>query len=218
MGSKKLKRLNRGAMFVALILALVAGVSWFLLTQGYEVGIMKPKQVMNTRNSIQYKSIEALMEKADLVVYGKPRNSVRESETEAFVPETGMAGRFYSAAQFQVDKTLKGKPEEGPKSAGGSNPTPEANGIKVFQEAYYYENVLYVLEGYTPMKKDRSYVLFLRYDRLAGGYWILGEQQGKYNVDGADRAENEYAVSDEHYKKLKEELNKLASEFKLRDK
>lgn len=43
---------------------------------------------------------------------------------------------------------------------------------------------------YTPLVADAKYLLFLAWEPLRDGYWIVASHKGKINIDGKDTREN----------------------------
>jgi hypothetical protein len=149
-------------------------------------------------NHAVYTSVEELESNADLIVVGKTIKDFDRNKPFIRKNPKSRGGRgiaeFYTITPFEVKKVLKG-------SGNGT-------GISLIQPAVLIdqsnkqEKRLLILDDYTLLKKNSSYLLYLA--KTDGGmYGVLGVSQGKFNLDKTDKEEEEFEAKDEQYKELK---------------
>jgi hypothetical protein len=143
--------------------------------EGFDV-VRTPGQIIAPR------SLEAMIETADLIVIGRPSQSIAESTAITKRDSEGYLNTAASQTEFKVSQVLKGKLD--------------SKNILVGQQAAIVKEkgdatpVLMVLEEYQPLVKNAKYILFLK-KGLDGRPWYfpLGVYFGKINIDGNDQGE-----------------------------
>jgi hypothetical protein len=137
------------------------------------------------RNSGQIyapRDLEEMVNKADLVVIGKPSQGIAESTTIIKRDSAGYLNSAVSQTKFKVSRVLKGKLDSENILVGQ-----QAAIVKEKDDASY---TMLLLEDYQPLVKNAKYILFLK-KGLDGKPWYfpLGVYFGKINLDGKDQAE-----------------------------
>ncbi|WP_195576158.1 hypothetical protein [Paenibacillus sp. 1001270B_150601_E10] len=123
-----------------------------------------------------YSTGEKLFEGAELVVIGKPVTAFGDREIHLTRFATGVIEDFATFTEIHVEKVLKGPKED----------TTNLTVIEPVVEYQTYKGkVRLASEGYTPMKKDSRYLIFLKKNRT-GQYYVINMQEGKFNLDGTD--------------------------------
>ncbi len=128
------------------------------------------------------RSFEAMVESADLIVIGRPSQSLTESTAIVKRDSAGYLDSAVSQTEFKVSRILKG----------------QVDSKKIFvgqQAAIVKENgdvspLVVILEDYQPLVKNAKYILFLK-KGLDGRAWYfpIGVYFGKINLDGNDQGE-----------------------------
>ncbi len=143
--------------------------------EGFQV-LRTPGQIVAPR------SLEEMVDKADLIVIGKPSQSIAQSTAIVKRDREGYLSSAISQTEFKVSRVLKG--------------TLDSKKILVGQQAAIVkeegdiEPKMRVLHEYQPLVKNAKYILFLR-KGLDGSpsYFPSGVYFGKINIDGSDRGE-----------------------------
>lgn len=162
----------------------------------YTYQLFQPIQVIEIEaNTYQFKNVEDLEEKADLIVLGEVNQDFEEYEPTIYKNDFGRLEQFYTIVDFTVKKVFKGE---------------TLDSVPVIENAAmvtdFGQKQLFVHDGYTTMEEGKKYLLFLKKNDFDEGYWVMSITQGKYNVDGLDEKENAFSKTDDHYQKLKEEV------------
>lgn len=150
-----------------------------------------------------YSTGKQLFAGAHMVVIGQPFKDFEDRELHLTRFATGAIEDFGTFTEIHVEKVLKG-------------PKEDATNLTVFEPVAEYQTykgkVRLASEGYTPMKKDSRYLIFLKKNRT-GQYYVINMQSGKFNLDGTDPEDN---IDEGNYKQnIIEELNtNLAKELK----
>jgi hypothetical protein len=142
---------------------------------------------------VYYNNVDDLEAKADLIIVGASLKEFSEYIPTIIYNEFGRYENFYTITDVKVSKVLKGQYQN--------------NTIPVLQNAAIdkKEKVMLVDDGYSVMEKNKGYLLFLKKSPL-DGYYILGINQGKHNIDNTDNNEKETMKIDSLYKKLRQEV------------
>lgn len=142
---------------------------------------------------VYYNNVDDLEAKADLIIVGASLKEFSEYIPTIIYNEFGRYENFYTITDVKVSKVLKGQYQN--------------NTIPVLQNAAIdkKEKVMLVDDGYSVMEKNKGYLLFLKKSPLEG-YYILGINQGKHNIDNTDNNEKETMKIDSLYKKLRQEV------------
>ncbi|REK71384.1 hypothetical protein [Paenibacillus paeoniae] len=119
---------------------------------------------------------KALFSGADLVVIGKPIKDIEDREVLSKETSTGILMYIATSTEIKVEKVLKG-------------PKEDAVDLKVIEPVGLRQTFKgkerIAIEGYTAMKKDSQYLIFLSKNTF-GQYGVINMQAGKFNLDGTD--------------------------------
>jgi hypothetical protein len=143
---------------------------------------------------VYYNNVDDLEAKADLIIVGASVKEFSEYTPTITYNESGRYENFYTITDVKVSKVLKGQYQN--------------NTIPVLQNAAIdkKEKIMLVDDGYSVMEKNKGYLLFLKKSPLEG-YYILGINQGKHNIDNTDNNEKETMKKDSFYKNLRQEVS-----------
>ncbi len=142
--------------------------------------------------------IEEMIARSDIIVIGKPTQSITESKPIVRRDSEGYIIEAFSQTEFEVELAIKG--------------TSSSDTLLIGQQAaiVQYKNsprtVLEVFEDYQPLVQDAKYLLFLNKgwgDSLL--YFPVGVYYGKLNIDGTDQAENQIERSP-HFKSMRKDV------------
>jgi hypothetical protein len=132
--------------------------------------------------------LNTLEERSTLVVKAKfEGNRTLKEWTEISTDVVIATG---SESEIKVSKTLKGEIKS-------NSPY-----IKIYEPAYFKDNVFVSVEGYNLMNEEKEYILFLRPMKDDETYVIVGMYQGKYDLSSSELVK--YDKSIETYKDIKE--------------
>lgn len=127
-------------------------------------------------------SLENMVDKADLIVIGRPSQSIAESTPVIKRDSAGFLNTAYSLTEFKVSKVLKGDLDLKTIIVGQQ--------AAIIQEKGDVEPTLVVLEKYQPQVKNAKYILFLKKGlRNKSQFFPTGVYFGKLNIDGNDPGE-----------------------------
>jgi len=198
-------------VIVTVIMVLVFSFKTFSHNITQNSGNLKSKYtVLNTHaNYIKYGNLDELTAKADLIVIAKPYTEItNDKKYIKRFKDTNDIIDYHTISPVQVLKVIKGD-----KQLGNAK-------VSIFQRAVIldekYEqgrNILIKPEEYTVLKDGATYLLFLA--KIGDDqYSILGLNQGKMNIDGQDKDEQDLAEGIKHYSELKNSaLNKYKKEI-----
>lgn len=126
------------------------------------------------------KDVEDLIAKSDVIVIGKPTQSIAESTP---LIQRDFGGYAISQTEFKVERVLKG--------ASYSDTLLIGQQAAIVADRITGKSFLQVFYDYQPLVKNAKYILFLK-KGLNGSalYFPVGVYYGKFNVDGTDEAEN----------------------------
>lgn len=162
----------------------------------YTYQLLQPVQVVETEaNTYQFKSVDDLEEKADLIVQGEVSKDFEEYEPTIYRTDHGTFEQFYTIVEFKAKKVFKGE---------NLDTVPVIENAALVNE--FGQKTLYVHDGYTTMEKGIQYLLFLKKNDFDEGYWIMSITQGKFNEDNLDENEKSLVRNDDHFKNLKDEV------------
>lgn len=132
------------------------------------------------------KDVEDLIAKSDIIVIGKPTQSITESTP---LIQRDFGGYAISQTEFKVQRVLKG--------ASYSDTLLIGQQAAIVADRITGKSFLQVFDDYQPLVKNAKYILFLN-KGLNGSalYFPVGVYYGKFNVDGTDKAENKIENSD----------------------
>ncbi|GGG14183.1 hypothetical protein [Paenibacillus aceti] len=123
-----------------------------------------------------YSSAESLFSGADLVVIGSPLKKFEDREVLLKERSRGVIEYIVTSTEMNVEKVLKGPEEE----------TVHLNVIEPIGVRQTLRGKIRIaLDGYTAMKKDSRYLVFLSKNTF-GQYSVINMQAGKFNLDGTD--------------------------------
>lgn len=149
------------------------------------------------------KDVEDLIAKSDIIVIGKPTQSIRESTPLIQRDSEGYVTQAISQTKFKVQRLVKG--------------TLDSDRLLIGQQAAILadknigKTFLQVFDDYQPLVKNAKYILFLK-KGLNGSplYFPYGVYYGKFNLDDTDPAENK--IKDLDFKLIRKDVIKR---FKL---
>lgn len=135
------------------------------------------------------KDIKDLIAKSDIIVIGKPTQSITESTPLIQRDFEGYVTQAISQTEFKVERVLKG--------ALYSDTLLIGQQAAIVADRVTGKSFLKVFDDYQPLVKNAKYILFLK-KGLNGSplYFPVGVYYGKFNVDGTDQAENKIENSD----------------------
>lgn len=139
--------------------------------------------VVRTQGSITApRTLEEMVDKADLIVIGRPSQSIAESAALVKRDSEGYINEAISQTEFKVSRVLKGNLDSKNIFVGQQ--------AAIVKEKGDIEPTLLLLEEYQPLVKNAKYLLFLR-KGLDGSplYFPSGVYFGKINLDGNDQGE-----------------------------
>ncbi|MGG3280860.1 hypothetical protein [Paenibacillus solani] len=123
-----------------------------------------------------YSTAQALFSGADLVVIGSPIKDFEDREVILKERSRGIIEYIVTSTEINVEKVLKG-------------PKEDAVNLKVIEpigiRQTYRGKERIASDGYTAMRKDSQYVIFLG-ENTFGQYSVINMQAGKFNLDGTD--------------------------------
>lgn len=134
-------------------------------------------------------NIDDMISRSDLIVIGRPTQSVVESTPLIQRAPEGYVDEAISLTQFKIQRVLKGVPYSDTIAIGQQ--------AAIVTDSRTGKTFLQVLEDYQPLVKNAKYILFL--GKGANGsplYFPFGVYYGKVNTDGADRAEDKIEIPD----------------------
>lgn len=152
-------------------------------------------------NHALYASAEELASKADLIVVGKTPIGFEQGQSVGKFDDYGMISDYYTITPFQVKKLIKG--------SLSSREISIIQSAAIVQSPGETQKTLIMPEDYSPLKKNSSYILFLKeidgvmFPNLAGKYSIMAVNQGKFNVDKTDLEEQKLERKGDTYTELK---------------
>ncbi|WP_414619816.1 hypothetical protein [Calothrix sp. CCY 0018] len=149
------------------------------------------------------KDIEDLIAKSDIIVIGKPTQSIAESTPLIQRDSDGYISVAISQTEFKVQRAIKG--------ASSSDTLLIGQQAAIVPDKNTDKSVLRVFDDYQPLVKNAKYILFLK-KGLNGSplYFPTGVYYGKFNIDGADRSENK--IENPHFKSIRKDVMKRFKE------
>jgi len=128
-------------------------------------------------------NIDDMISKSDLIVIGKPTQSILESTPLIQRDSEGYVSEAISLTQFKIQRVLKGQPYADTIAIGQQ--------AAVLTDKRTAKTFLQVFDDYQPLVKNAKYILFLRKGlNNSPLYFPYGVYYGKVNVDGSDQAED----------------------------
>ncbi len=134
-------------------------------------------------------TFQAVAERADVIVIGKPLESLEESDTSK---TTSHPKQDFSITDFRVEGVAKGslQTDDVIKLGQYVSVVIDENYALPKEHKNWNERTLVVqsMDNYRPVQKDSTYILFLykRSDTDAEIYFPVYESFGRVNVDGTD--------------------------------
>ncbi|KOP68944.1 hypothetical protein AMS62_04235 [Bacillus sp. FJAT-18019] len=157
---------------ISLVLALILAACCFYYFAIYN----SVRDVYVSSDYVGYSTGNGLFNNAELVVIGSPTKDFEDREVHLTELPKGFVADIATFTEINVEKVLKG-PEEDAVSLTVIEP------IGVYQTFKGKKRIAY--EGYTEMKKDNKYLIFLKKNSY-GQYSVINMQAGKFNLDGTD--------------------------------
>lgn len=171
-------------------LILCAGTYYFAIYNTVRSGVVNSHGLY-----MGFESSDHLYEFSDLVVTGSTNESFNDRIHITTTFLTGATQDFYTITDLTVDKVIKGDVQ------------PKAT-IQVGEPISYEQTLIgkykSTIEGYTELKQNSKYLLFLKKNDQ-GLYFVIGSEVGKYNIDNTDPSDK--ASKNESKQKIKRELN-----------
>lgn len=187
----------------------------FALTLGLGTGIYiyADQNIVETRNlhggmMATYENYEDHLNSSDLVVIGEVVGEPKNVLTPFGEDNQYLDGHHLS--KIKISQVIKGE-ETIKKVTDVREPyfTVEKGLLPGEVETFYGD--------YTKMEKGNQYLLFLQWEDDWGAYGISSAHEGKFNLDGKDKAEQKMVQKNEKIKKLKEDILKNEKIKKLRE-
>jgi hypothetical protein len=137
--------------------------------------------VVRTEGSITApRSLTEMVDKSDLIVIGRPTQSVVESTALVKRDSEGYINEAISQTEFQVSRVLKGNFNLKKILVGQQAAIVKDKGDKAY--------AMLVFDDYQPLVKNSKYILFLRKGQNGSPlYFPSGVYFGQINVDGSDQ-------------------------------
>jgi hypothetical protein len=152
-------------------------------------------------------NFEDMIKKSDLVVIGRPLQSVAESTAHVRRTSDGYITHAYSETQFKVERVIKGSVPSATIQMGQSAAIVKEKGTT----GYFMD----VVEEFQPFVKNAKYVVFLKKGALSRPvYFPYGVYYGKVNLDGLDQGEK--ALDQKLDKSPGGELQRIRAQAKKR--
>jgi len=145
-----------------------------------------------------YESYEEHRDASNLVVIGElagvPKNVLTPFGSANQYPDG------HHLSKIKISEVLKGNEELNGKVIDVREPyyTVEKGILPGVVENYYGD--------YTKIEKGYKYLLFLSWEEDWGQYGVSSAHEGKFNIDGKDKVEQEIAQINEKVKKLREDI------------
>ncbi len=140
-------------------------------------------------DTIEPQTFRQVAEGADVIVIGKPLESLEASEVKR--QDDGMQGAV-SVSDFEIERVLKGDFQTGDTMSLGQDVAisdDERHRLPVGHKNWNRRSlVLTTPNNYRPVKKGSTYILFLykRNDAGADAYFPIFYALGRFNIDGTD--------------------------------
>ncbi len=143
------------------------------------------------------KDIEDLIAKSDIIVIGKPTQSIAQSTPLIQRDSEGYVSVAISQTEFKVQLAIEG--------ASSSDTLLIGQQAAIVPDKNTAKSVLRVFDDYQPLVKNAKYILFLK-KGLNGSplYFPVGVYYGKFNIDGTDSAENQ--IESPHLKLIRKDV------------
>ncbi len=143
------------------------------------------------------KDIEDLIAKSDIIVIGKPTQSIAESTPLIQRDSEGYVTEAISQTEFKVQLAIEG--------ASPSDTLLIGQQAAIIPDKNTAKSVLQVFDDYQPLVKNAKYILFLK-KGLNGSplYFPVGLYYGQFNIDGTDSAENQ--IESPHFKSIRKDV------------
>lgn len=161
--------------------------------------LFKPLRTVEVEaNYVLYDSEEQLHNFADVIAIGNASSELKDDKVVTKKNEMGRLDDFYTITPFNIQKLIKGEIQD--KTININQP---AAIIKDTDRS----DIKVKLQGYSELKKNSKYVLYLK-KSSDGSYSIISVTQGKFNLDGTDSEENEKVSKNNQVMQLKDQVLK----------
>ncbi|WP_088549417.1 hypothetical protein [Paenibacillus aquistagni] len=164
--------LKNKSIIISLILALIIGGATYYYFAIYN----SVRDVFVASTYKGFPTAPSLFSGADLVVIGTPIKDFKDRKLHLWKLPNGGIMDIATYTELKVEKVLKG-------------PKEDAVDLTVFEPIGVYQTFegkrRMAYEGYTEMKKDSKYLIFLGKNAY-GQYSVINMQAGKFNLDGTD--------------------------------
>jgi hypothetical protein len=133
-------------------------------------------------------NLDEMVKTSDLIVVGKPLQTVAESTPLVKTDSEGYIYEAISQTQFRVSQVFKGTLSSKVISIGQQ--------AAIVRDKGYSSYAMRVFDSYQPLVKDAKYILFLK-KGLNGSplYFSAGVYYGTINTDGKDEGEKKMTIS-----------------------
>lgn len=179
------------------------------------------REVITEVNYETYETVEELDNGADVILIGSPTKEFEEREhVIKFTEPNGLITNkhisdYYTLSEIKVKKILKEDSRLQTKLNGDLLKVIEPLAIVDYGE----EKVKLMREGYTEMKKNSRYIIFLK-KNTNGDYSVINMSKGKFNLDDTDTEDILYVHGghkdvDDRKVKLKEQI---IEKYKIKEK
>lgn len=158
----------------------------------------KLKTVEVKANYVTYDNEQKLYDFADIIAIGSVSTDLKDDKVVTTKNDMGHLDDFYTVTAFNIQKLIKGDIKD---------KTIYINQPVAITKDTDNSNIKVELEGYSELKKNSKYVLYLK-KSSNGNYSIISVTQGKINLDDTDSDEKEKATDSPQLKQLKEQVLK----------
>ena len=171
------------------------------------------KRISVHGDMVHYDDLMDLEDMADLVVIGEPTENFMNRDHIIKTGEDNSIEDFYSNTEIKIHKVLVNNDQ---------SDVNEGEFLSIIEPSSVIddqgETFEFVMDDYTSMSKKADYVFFLKKNTF-GEYSVIGNQLGKYNIDGNDPRDlainSDSLTESEDISVLEEtfDLNELNQEF-----
>lgn len=156
-------------------------------------------------NYIYNKTFEELDWYADVIAFVKPTEEYTEREADIKRFDTGDIEQFATRTNVKIKKILK----------TNDNSILE-NKEMIIREPYARDGEqLLILNGYAPLKKGKTYIVFLKKGLVSDEYLITDINRGRYHITGKEVNVLEELLHDGHNHEQKGHMHGLGEEKRL---
>lgn len=192
--------ISRKKIVVVFVITLIlAGSSLFLNSKDSSNQSIRTVNIQGLYKA--YSDTDSLDASADIILVGSPIKEFTERESVTTKYSDGELQAFYTLSEFKIEKVIKNESEldlENEKIMKVIEPIALVD--------FPGETVKMTLGNYVEMHPNNTYLIFIK-QSLPGHYGIINMNNGKFNLDDAEKVKKDFNGSgSELNQKLKEEF------------